>query len=247
MSKLIGRVHHTESFGTVDGPGIRYIVFMQGCLMKCKYCHNRDSWDLHGGKEMTVEDIMHDVRDYIHFIKSSGGGITVSGGEPTLQAEFVTELFKACREEGIHTCLDSNGFMRVHNSAIDDLLDVTDLVLLDLKSMDDEKHIDLTKVSNRYAIQFAEMLAERNIPVWIRDVIVEGYTDTPESVRALGAFIKDMKNIERVELLPYHEMGVHKWYAMGESYPFENIKPPTKERMDLLKSILAEYHPNVIY
>lgn len=247
MSEIIGRVHHTESFGTVDGPGIRYIVFMQGCLMKCKYCHNRDSWDLDTGKEMTVADIMQDLKAYRHYIQTSGGGITVSGGEPTLQAEFVTELFHACHNEGIHTCLDTNGFMRDHNQAIDDLLQVTDLVLLDLKSMDDSKHIDLTKVSNRYAIQFAKHLQALNKPTWIRDVVVRGYTDTAESIRLLGEFIKDMQNIQRVELLPYHELGVHKWAQFGEKYPFEGMLPPSKETMDALKKQLAEYHHNVIY
>lgn len=247
MKSCIGRVHHTESFGTVDGPGIRYIVFMQGCLMKCKYCHNRDSWDLEGGKEMSVEEIMRDLKDYRHFIQTSGGGITVSGGEPTLQAEFVTELFHACHNEGIHTCLDTNGFMREHTRAIDDLLQVTDLVLLDLKSMDDAKHIELTKVSNRYAIQFAKMLKELNKPTWIRDVVVEGYTDTESSVRALGEFIRDMDNVERVELLPYHELGVHKWAQFGEIYPLQGVQPPSKDTMDSLKSMLSEYHDKVIY
>lgn len=247
MSEIIGRIHHTESFGTVDGPGIRFIVFMQGCLMKCKYCHNRDSWALDAGKEMTVSEIMRDLKDYIHYIQTSGGGITVSGGEPTLQAEFVTELFRACHNEGIHTCLDTNGFMREHTEAIDNLLQVTDLVLLDLKAMDDSTHIDLTKVSNRYAIQFAKLLQSLDKKTWIRRVVVDGYTDSVASARDLGLFIQDMQNVERVELLPYHELGVHKWAEFGEEYPLKGMLPPKKTTMEALKAEIAKYHPSVRY
>ncbi|MCM2680860.1 pyruvate formate lyase 1-activating protein [Echinimonas agarilytica] len=242
-----GRVHSVETCGTVDGPGIRYIVFMQGCLMRCKYCHNRDTWDVDAGQEMTVEEIMTELLSYRHFIEASDGGITASGGEATLQAEFVTELFKACQKEGIHTCLDTNGFVRHHSDAIEHLLDVTDLVMLDLKQMDDAKHIDLTKVSNRHAKEFALRLAERNQKTWLRYVVVGGYTDDVASAEELADFILPMKNIERVELLPYHELGKHKWEAMGEPYELTEVHPPSKETMETICDVFKSRGLNVIY
>ena len=242
-----GRVHSIETCGTVDGPGIRFIVFLQGCLMRCKYCHNRDTWDVDAGKEMTVEELMKEMLSYRHFIEASGGGVTASGGEATLQAEFVTELFTACRAEGIHTCLDTNGFVRHHSQTIEKLLDVTDLVLLDIKQMDDAKHIDLTKVSNRHAKEFALRLAERNQTTWLRYVVVGGYTDDIQSAVALADFIQPMKNIERLELLPYHELGKHKWEAMGEKYELNDVHPPTKETMDAICKVFKDRGITVIY
>ncbi|MBW8192407.1 pyruvate formate lyase 1-activating protein [Neiella marina] len=244
---ITGRIHSVETCGTVDGPGIRYIVFMQGCLMRCKYCHNRDTWDVDGGNEKTVADIMNDMLSYRHFIEASDGGITASGGEATLQAEFVTELFKACQAEGIHTCLDTNGFVRHHSEKIEHLLDVSDLVMLDIKQMDDAKHIDLTKVSNRHAKEFALRLAERNQTTWVRYVVVGGYTDDEASAHELAKFLAPMKNIERVELLPYHELGKHKWEAMGETYELNDVHPPSKEIMEKILAIFKSYDLPVIY
>jgi len=243
----IGRIHSYESCGTVDGPGIRFIVFMQGCLMRCKYCHNRDTWDLHGGKEVTVDELMKDIVTYRHFMNASGGGITASGGEAILQAEFVRDLFRACKREGIHTCLDTNGYVRKHTPLIDELLEVTDLVLLDLKHMNDHIHEDLVGVSNKRTLQFARYLQQINQPTWIRYVVVPGYTDDLESARMLGEFIKDMKNVEKVELLPYHELGKHKWEAMGYDYPLDGVKPPTRETMEAVQAVLREYHNNVMF
>lgn len=244
---ITGRVHSVETCGTVDGPGIRYIVFMQGCLMRCKYCHNRDTWDVDGGNEKTVQDIMGDMLSYRHFIEASGGGITASGGEATLQAEFVTELFKACKAEGIHTCLDTNGFSRAHEEKIEKLLDQSDLVMLDIKQMDDTKHIDLTKVSNRHCKEFALRLQERNQPTWVRYVVVGGYTDDEASAHELAKFLEPMKNIERVELLPYHELGKHKWEAMGEKYELNEVHPPSKETMEQILAVFKSYDLPVIY
>lgn len=242
-----GRVHSIETCGTVDGPGIRFIVFMQGCLMRCKYCHNRDTWDVDGGKEMTVDDLMKEMLSYRHFIEASGGGITASGGEATLQAEFVTELFKAAQAEGIHTCLDTNGFVRHHDDKVEKLLDVSDLVMLDIKQMDDAKHIDLTKVSNRHGKEFALRLAERNQKTWVRYVVVEGYTDDIASAEELASFLEPMKNIERVELLPYHELGKHKWEAMGEKYELDGVLPPSKETMEAISDVFRAHNLPVIY
>ncbi|MGR3807632.1 pyruvate formate lyase 1-activating protein [Pasteurella testudinis] len=241
------RIHSFESCGTVDGPGIRFILFLQGCLMRCKYCHNRDTWDLDGGKEITVEELMKEVVTYRHFMNASGGGVTASGGEAILQAEFVRDWFRACKEQGIHTCLDTNGFVRRYDNVIDELLDVTDLVLLDLKQLDDTIHHNLIGVPNKRTLEFARYLQKRNQRTWIRYVVVPGYTDDDHSVTLLGEFIKDMQNIEKIELLPYHRLGQHKWEAMGEKYELEDVLPPSKEKMDHIQAILARYHHNVIY
>ncbi|MGB5445097.1 MAG: pyruvate formate lyase 1-activating protein [Psychromonas sp.] len=244
---LIGRVHSVETCGTVDGPGIRFIIFLQGCLMRCKYCHNRDTWDTEAGKEMSVDELMAELVQYRHFMNASGGGITISGGEAMLQPEFVKAIFTACKMEGIHTCLDTNGFVRRIDDTVKGVLDVTDLVLLDIKQMDNEKHIDLTHVSNKYTLEFAKYLAERNQPVYLRYVVLPTYTDSEEDVHALGKFIAPMKNIEKIELLPYHELGKHKWTAMGEIYPLDGIHPPSHETMENIKNILLQYNDNVIY
>ncbi|PKF61809.1 pyruvate formate lyase-activating protein [Psychromonas sp. psych-6C06] len=244
---VIGHVHSVETCGTVDGPGIRFIIFLQGCLMRCKYCHNRDTWDLEGGKDMTVDELMAELLQYRHFMNASGGGITISGGEAMLQPEFVKAMFEACRLEGIHTCLDTNGFVRRIDDTTKAVLDVADLVLLDIKQMDNKKHIDLTHVSNKYTLDFAKYLAEQNQPVYLRYVVVPGYTDCVEDAHTLGKFIQPMKNIEKIEMLPYHELGKHKWTAMGEIYPLDGVSPPARETMEEIKNILLQYNDNVIY
>ncbi|MCL1077896.1 pyruvate formate lyase 1-activating protein [Parashewanella spongiae] len=242
-----GRIHSVESFGTVDGPGIRFITFMQGCLMRCQYCHNRDTWDLDGGKEVTVDALMEQVIAYRPFLEASNGGVTASGGEAILQAEFIADFFEACKKEKLHTCLDTNGFVRKYTSSIDKLLDNTDLVLLDIKQMDDDKHILLTKVSNHRTLQFAEYLAKRNQPTWIRYVVVGGYTDDIDSAIKLAEFVKPMKNVEKIELLPYHELGKHKWEAMGEDYQLNAISPPTQNEMEKIKKVFIDMEINAVY
>ena len=243
----LGHIHSVESFGTVDGPGIRYIAFMQGCLMRCQYCHNRDTWDLDGGKEVSVDEIMSQVISYQPFLEASGGGITASGGEAILQAQFVSELFKACKSQGVHTCLDTNGFVRKYEPVIDELLDNTDLVLLDIKQMDDAKHIELTKVSNHRTLQFAQYLATRNIKTWIRYVVVAGFTEDVESAIALAEFIKPMSNVEKVELLPYHPLGEHKWQAFGETYTLADISPPSTEIMQRIQQVFVDRAINATF
>lgn len=182
---VIGRIHSFESCGTVDGPGIRFITFFQGCLMRCLYCHNRDTWDTHGGKEVTVDELMKEVVTYRHFMNASGGGVTASGGEAILQAEFVRDWFRACKKEGIHTCLDTNGFVRRYDPVIDELLEVTDLVMLDLKQMNDEIHQNLVGVSNHRTLEFARYLSNKDIKVWIRYVVVPGWSDDDDSAHRL--------------------------------------------------------------
>ena len=225
----LGRVHSLDSFGTVDGPGIRYVVFMQGCLMRCRYCHNRDTWDLkEGGEVKSHREVFNEVKKVKNFLS---GGITVTGGEPLLQAEFVKDLFAECRKEGIHTCLDTNGFTKQINDDVVQLLEQTDLVLLDIKHMDEDMHKKLTYVTGSHTQRFARYLHEIDKPVWIRYVVVDGYTVDPEYARMLAEFIAPMQNVVKVEILPYHSLGVHKWDLLNDTYELESVTPPTEEQL----------------
>ena len=234
-----GRVHSIETFGTVDGPGIRFILFMQGCALRCKYCHNRDTWDTKLGTEYTTDEIIAQASKYKSYMTSSGGGITVSGGEATLQPEFLNELFIKAKENNIHTCLDTSGF--VNTDVIDPILDNTDLVLLDLKHMIDEKSKDLTGVGVEKSLNLAKHLDERNIPVWIRHVLVPGITDSKENLEALGEFVSKLNNVERFEFLPYHSIGVHKWESMGLNYELKNIEDATSEDVAKASEIVEKF------
>ncbi|MCL6271870.1 pyruvate formate-lyase-activating protein [Sansalvadorimonas sp. 2012CJ34-2] len=241
---MLGRIHSTDSFGTVDGPGIRFVVFTQGCVMRCRYCHNRDTWSLKEGEMVTVDELMKKILAVKHFLT---GGVTVSGGQPTLQPEFVAELFKACRAEGIHTCLDTNGYVKSITPPIADLVDNTDLVLLDIKHMDNDLHEKLTWVKNDRVLSFARYLDEINKPTWVRYVVVEGYTTKEEYAVQLADFIEPMKNIEKVELLPYHSLGKHKWDMLKDEYELDEVKPPSDELMQCLKAIFTERGMTAIY
>ena len=234
-----GRVHSIETFGTVDGPGIRYILFLQGCPLRCKYCHNRDTWDVKSGKEYTTDEIITDALKYSSYMKFSGGGITVSGGEATLQPEFLIDLFKKAKANQIHTCLDTSGFVNIET--IDPILDNTDLVLLDLKHMIDEKSKDLTGVGIEKAKKLAKYLDERNIPVWIRHVLVPGITDDQENLEELAKFVSTLNNVERLELLPYHGMGIHKWESMGLDYELKDVPDATSEDIAKASEVIAKF------
>lgn len=234
-----GRVHSIETFGTVDGPGIRFILFMQGCPLRCKYCHNRDTWDVKGGTEYTTDEIIEQVKKYSSYMKFSGGGLTVSGGEATLQPEFLKDLFKKAQENEIHTCLDTSGFVNI--DVIDPVLDYTNLVLLDLKHIVPEKCKDLVGVSIDKTLELAKHLSDRNIPVWIRHVLVPGITDDRENLELMGKFISTLKNVDRVELLPYHTLGVHKWENMGFEYELKDVPDATSEDIEKASKILAEF------
>ncbi|MBP3950829.1 pyruvate formate-lyase-activating protein [Bacillus suaedae] len=237
-----GRIHSIETCGTVDGPGLRYIVFMQGCLLRCQYCHNPDTWKIGDGKEITVEEIIDDLKDYLPYFESSGGGITVSGGEPLLQLEFLTELFTKCKELNIHTTIDScGGCFQEHPEflrKLDHLLAVTDLVLLDLKQIDSRKHHRLTGMKNEHILSFAQYLSMKEIPVWIRHVLVPGITDIDGDLTSLRQFIDQLTNVKKIEVLPYHKLGVYKWKELGITYQLEDVEPPTQERIDNAKTIL---------
>lgn len=234
-----GHVHSMETFGTVDGPGIRFVLFMQGCLMRCQYCHNPDTWGLNEGKEMTVEDVLSEIEPYINYYRSSGGGLTVSGGEPSLQARFVAELFKEVKSRwNLHTTLDSNGFNDADK--IRDLLDVTDLVLLDIKHIDDEKHIKLTAKSNERTLKTAEWLSEHGHKMWIRHVYVPGIHNEEEDLVRLGQFIGTLQGVEKFEILPYHQMGIYKWKELGIDYPLEGVSSPSEEEVQRAYRLIEE-------
>jgi len=238
-----GRVHSIETFGTVDGPGIRYILFMQGCQLRCKYCHNRDTWDPKGGKEYSTDEIINQALKYSSYMKFSGGGITASGGESTLQPEFLTELFAKAKKNKIHTCLDTSGFVNI--DIVDPILDNTDLVLLDLKHMVEEKSKDLTGVGIEKSLKLAKHLDERNIPVWIRHVLVPGVTDDFENLEKLGQFVASLNNVERFELLPYHTLGVHKWESMGIDYELKDVENASSEDIEKAVKIIEKFGVNV--
>ena len=241
---MLGRIHSTDSFGTVDGPGIRFVIFTQGCVMRCRYCHNRDTWSLKDGEMVSVDDLMKKILSVRHFLT---GGVTVSGGQPTLQPEFVTELFKACRQHGIHTCLDTNGYVKSITPAVADLIDASDLVLLDIKHMDNDLHQKLTWVKNDRVLNFARYLHEVNKKTWVRYVVVDGYTTKEEYAQQLARFVQQMNNVEKVELLPYHSLGKHKWDLLKDDYELIDIKPPADQLMQRLRKIFTDRGINAIY
>lgn len=244
MEQQQGRIHSIETSGMVDGPGIRYVVFMQGCLLRCLYCHNPDTWTIGKGKLVTVQELVDEIRDYLPFLRFSGGGITVSGGEPLLQADFLLTLFQTLKAEfGMHTTIDSSGgcFTRQGNffATLQQLMSYTDLVLLDLKQMDREKHIKLTGKPNDHILDFARFLSDAKVPVWIRHVLVPGLSDDEADLRKLAEFIKTLHNVERIEILPYHEMGKYKYEQLGIEYPLLHTQPPSEELIRRAKEILG--------
>ena len=234
--ELKGRIHSFESLGAVDGPGVRYVIFMQGCPLRCKYCHNRDTREYSFGDKYTVDEIVNKIKRYVAYM-GADGGVTVTGGEPLLQIEFVTELFKKLKENNIHTCLDTSGFVQIEK--LGDLLDYTDLVLLDLKHMDNEVHQDLIGVSNEKIKAFAKHLSDKGIPMWIRHVLVPGITDSEEHLTKLREFIKTLKTVQKVEVLGYHTLGAHKWEKSEEEYPLAGVPEATVEDVKRAKRILG--------
>ena len=235
-----GRIHSTESFGTVDGPGVRFVVFFQGCPMRCKYCHNPDTWDFSGGREVTAEELMKEYDSYKEFLRS--GGITATGGEPLAQPEFLAELFALAKSKGVHTCLDTSAgvYDPAHHEKIDEALKYTDLVMLDIKHIDDEEHRKLTGKGNRNILAFAEHIRELGIPVWIRHVVVPGITDKYEELFALGEFLSTLSNIKALDVLPYHDMAKPKYAELGLEYPLGDTPPLTKEEAIKARDIIMD-------
>lgn len=235
-----GRIHSIETCGTVDGPGIRYILFTQGCPLRCKYCHNADTWKMTDGKEVDTAELINEVVKYKSYMQFSGGGITVSGGEPLLQPDFVKDLFVKCKANGVHTCLDTSGFISLDKA--DPVLDYTDLVLLDIKSYNPEVYKDLTGVPLDPTLAFANHLSERNIPVWIRYVLVPNLTDNLEDIEALAKFLTTLSNVERIDVLPFHKMGEYKWEQLGYEYALADTLEPTRESVTETKEIFKKYN-----
>ncbi len=225
-----GRIHSVETFGTVDGPGIRYVVFLQGCPLRCQYCHNPDTQKVDGGEVKSAQVIIEDAMRYRAFLQ--GGGITATGGEPLYQAEFIAQLFALAHENGLHTALDTSGicFNEKDTKKIDEVLKNTDLVILDLKQMDDQKHRALTGASNAPVLAFARYLEKKGIPVWIRVVAVPTLTDDDAHAELLGKFLATLSNVKALDVLPYHTMGVQKYRTLGIPYPLEGISSATEEQ-----------------
>ena len=236
---MIGHIHSTESFGAADGPGVRFIVFMQGCRMRCRYCHNPDTWKMDGGDEVTADEILKRALRFKPYW-GKDGGITIGGGEPLLQIDFVIELFKKAKELGINTCIDTAGnpFTKEKPffSKFEELMKYTNLLLLDLKEINPARHKDLTGFDNSNIIEMAKYLSEINKPVWIRHVLVPEHSDFDEDLDALGDFIDTLSNVDRVEILPYHTLGKFKWENLGIPYTLENISPPSAERIENAKN-----------
>lgn len=231
------RIHSFESLGAVDGPGVRFVVFMQGCSLKCKYCQNRDTWDIHGGEEYSVDEILEKILKYKNYF-GSNGGVTISGGEPLLQAKFLIELFTKLKEHNIHTCIDTSGAFDL-TSDIKKLINLTDLFLLDIKCIDDEKCIELIGVSNKKELNFAKYLSDNNKPLWIRQVLVPGITDDEQDLRKLKEFISSLKTVEKIEVLPYHDLGKFKWEKLGLKYPLEGYRTASNKDVKRAKDILG--------
>lgn len=231
-----GRIHSFESLGAVDGPGVRFVVFMQGCALKCKYCQNRDTWNLKGGTTYSSDEIVDKILRYKNYIMPNGG-VTISGGEPLLQTKFLIELFTKLRQYNIHTCIDTSGSVALTDE-IKELIDLTDLFLLDIKCINDEKAINLTGVSNKKELEFANYLSSINKPMWIRQVLVPGYTDDEQDLINLKKFISILKSVEKIEILPYHDLGKFKWEQLGETYPLENVRTANNDDVKRAKKIL---------
>ncbi len=236
-----GYIHSSESFGTLDGPGIRYVLFMQGCPMRCLYCHNPDTWQTDTGTEIEAQDVIKQFNKNRSFY--SNGGITVSGGEPLLQIDFLTELFELAKKDGIHTAIDTSGITfsgadNAYRKKLDTLMEYTDLVMLDIKHIDTEKHRALTAHGNSNILAFAKYLEEKGIPLWVRHVLVEGYTDNDADLFALGKFIGGLKNLKALDVLPYHTMGAAKYKELGIPYALEGVKPTSNEQARLAREII---------
>jgi pyruvate formate lyase activating enzyme len=236
-SYRIGRIHSLDTFGTVDGPGIRFVLFMQGCPLRCAYCHNPDTWDCSGGRPMTVDEVLAEIEPFVDYYRRSGGGVTVTGGEPTLQAPFVASLFQEVKRRfNLPTALDSSGFCDFKH--VEQLLDATDLVLLDIKHINREQHQALTMQPNDRVLALAEQLSRIRKPVWLRHVLVPGVTDRAEHLTALGRFIGGLSNVAKLELLPYHRMGVYKWERLGIPYPLEGVQPPSDQEVARARQLI---------
>ena len=235
--KYYAKVHSIESFGTVDGPGIRFVLFLQGCHLQCKYCHNRDTWDINQGSYKSLDDIFEKIMKYKNYIHPNGG-VTVTGGEPLLQVKFLIEFFEKLKKENIHTCIDTSGIVTLTDD-IKHLLSLTDLVLLDIKHINTNKCKDLVGFYNEKELDFARYLSDNGIHMWIRQVLIPGYTDDEQDLIQLKDFISTLKTVDKVEFLPYHDMGKYKWKKLGLNYELENVRAANSDDINKAKKILG--------
>ena len=234
----IGRIHSFESFGAVDGPGIRFVIFMQGCSLKCKYCQNRDTWESCGGQAYTVEELLEKIERFKNYMLPSGGGVTISGGEPLLQPHFIIRLLKQLKKRNIPVAIDTSGSFEL-TEEIKQIVELTDLFLLDIKCINDEICKELIGGSNQKELAFAQYLSEQGKDMWIRQVLIPGYTDHEEDLKDLKRFIDSLKTVKKVEILPYHDMGKFKWEELEISYELEGTRTPTNEEIKKAKQILG--------
>ena len=230
------KIHSFESLGAVDGPGIRFVIFMQGCPLKCKYCQNRDTWDMHSGTSYSLEAVVDKVLRYKNYIMPNGG-VTISGGEPLLQVPFLISLFKELKKHGIHTCIDTSACFQI-TKQMEELISLTDLFLLDIKCINNEKATFLTGVSNQLELDFARYLSEHEKPMWIRQVLVPGITDDEQDLLALKDFLSTLKTVQKIEILPYHDLGKFKWEKLGMAYELNDYRLATSEDVKKAKKIL---------
>lgn len=238
MESTKAYIYSFESFGTKDGPGIRFVLFLQGCPLRCLYCHNVDTWNLKDYKKiLTPEEVFKEILKVRGFIKT--GGVTVSGGEPLVQADFIKELFTLCRKEGIHTCIDTSGY--IFTPKVKEVLELTDLVMLDIKHIDEEKYKVLTSVNLAPTLKMAQYLKEINKPTWLRYVLVPGYSDDEKDLHKWANYCKDLTNVERVDILPFHQMGTPKWDKMKKEYKLRETRTPTKEEVSNAEDIFISY------
>lgn len=238
-----GKIHSIFSGGTVDGPGIRFVIFLKGCPLRCLYCHNPDTWTQDNAKIMSDIEIVNEAMKYKGYF-ANGGGVTITGGEPLVQIDFVTSVFKLLKQKGVHTALDTSGILFDKNNnimmeKIKELMKYTDLVLLDIKHIDDNEHIKLTSKSNKNVLDFARFLSDNNHHMWIRHVLVPGITLNDEYLTKLKEFIDTLNNVDKIEILPYHTMGIVKYKNLGIKYPLDGVNPPSKEDVKHAKEILG--------
>lgn len=232
-----GRIHSIESMGLVDGPGIRTVVFFQGCKLRCAYCHNPDTWAMNGGTEIDAEELYKKIIRFKPYFERSGGGVTFSGGDPLMQADFLIETLKLCKESGIHTTIDTSGY---GTGKYEEILKYTDLVLFDIKHVTSEGYKDLVGADGSEAYKFLNAAQDLEIPLWIRHVVVPNITDSKEHLQNLALIISDIKNIEKIELLPYHTLGVNKYETMGIKYRLKDTEPMSKDELKEKEKFLLE-------
>lgn len=236
---MLGRIHSEVSFSKVDGPGIRYVVFMQGCNLRCRFCHNVDTWSRTSGKMLEAKEIAKNILKALPYIKNSNGGVTISGGEPLLQVEFLIELFKILKKYDIHIALDTAGNFNTNENGLDELLKYVDLVLFDIKHIDNEEHKKLVGFGNTKILKMAKYISnEKEVPMWVRIVYIPGITDKGDSFERYRKFIKNLKSVKKIEVLPYHEMGMYKWKELGMDYTLKNIRIPSKEECKKIEEFL---------